>query len=273
MSTDDIEKLVFDLQGAFAAASSDARAVAPCAAILDNLKGRLTQYQLSGASGNVRFLSLAREAYEIGALLSLQLGDVGSFDCYYSLLHPYYFDYTEVVQRSQRTDVILGLRMLHLLTENRIGDFYMLLELLPADIRASPNIEYVVDLERSMMEGKLTRLIDVRQTAPSPYYWSLADKLADTARSKIAAAMEVAYPSLGLAAAAEMLKLRDVSELASFINYYNQSRMAADSRAAQWRIEGDRVRFIFEAPMRGSVPSKEMLAYSLGYIDELEKIV
>ncbi|CDR97251.1 26S proteasome non-ATPase regulatory subunit Nin1/mts3 family protein, putative [Babesia bigemina] len=273
MSTDDIEKLVADLQGAFSEASSDPRAVAPCAGILNKIKERLTQCHLKGFSGDARFLSLAREAYEIGALLSLQLGDVGSFDCYYSYLHPFYFDYTGVVQRSERTDVVLGLRMLHLLTENRIGDFYMLLELLPADIRASRNIQYVVELERSMMEGKLTRLIDVRQTAPSAYYWSLADKLADTARNKIAAAMEIAYPSLGMADAAAMLKLRDVNELASFMNHYNKSRKTDDSRAVQWRIEGDRVCFVSEAPVRGSVPSKEMLAYSLGYIEELEKIV
>ncbi|GIX61716.1 26S proteasome regulatory subunit [Babesia caballi] len=218
MSTAELEQRVMTLQRAFAEAAADPRALTHCASLLEPLKQNLTLYQLAGAAVDDRFLSLSREVYEIGALVSLTLDDVSAFECFYSYLHPLYFDYTHLAERSARMDVILGLRLLHLLTENRIGDFYMLLELLPADMRFSQNIVYVVELERSMMEGNLARLIDVRQTAPCVHYQALADKLADTARNKIAASMEVAYESLGADAALRMLKLRDFTEPLGHVN-------------------------------------------------------
>ncbi|GFE53000.1 26S proteasome regulatory subunit [Babesia ovis] len=261
------------LQRAFAEASTKPNGLTYCADLLDPLKEELTRHQLNGNTCDDHFLLLCREVYEIGALVSLTLGDVGAFECFYSYLHPFYFDYTHLSTRSTRSDVILGLRMLHLLTDNRIGDFYMLLELIPANLRESPNISYVIELEHNMMEGNLTRLIDMRHTASCDYYQALADKLADTARRKIAASMEAAYPSLSVDDAVRMLKLRDIGELSVFMKYYNQNKVTDDPCGIQWKVEGNRVTFVKESASCGSIPSKEMLRHSLNYIEELEKIV
>ncbi|EDO07925.1 26S proteasome non-ATPase regulatory subunit Nin1/mts3 family protein [Babesia bovis T2Bo] len=273
MANTELERKVLALQQAFADASANPDAMSTCAELLEPLKEDLIRHQLNGNVFDDHFLQLAREVYEIGALISLTLGDIDSFDCFYSYLHPFYFDYTHLSTPSTRLDIILGLRLLYLLTENRIGDFYMLLELIPVEVRSSANITYVVELEHNMMEGNLTRLIDMRQTASCPYYQSLSFKLADTARNKIAASMEAAYLSLNVDAAIHMLKLGDISELSMFIKYYNQSKVTEDPCGIQWKIEGTRVIFVREGNDLGGIPSKDMLRHSLSYIEELEKIV
>lgn len=273
MSTEELESRVLALRETFAAASADPSALNACVERLAPLKQLLTIHRLQNAIPSNRFWLLSREVHEIGALVSIHGGDVDSFECFYSQLYLFYFDYSQLMERSERMDLILGIRLLQLLTENRIGDFYMLLELIPHDLRNSINISYVVDLERSMMEGNLARLIGVNHTAPCEYYKTLSDKLADTARSKIAASIEVSYPSLRMDAVISMLQLQDVNEMFSFVAYYNQCKAIGEGSHVQWHIDGDRIVFVSEEVSRCSVSSREMLVHSLDAIEELEKIV
>ncbi|KAK1933440.1 26S proteasome non-ATPase regulatory subunit Nin1/mts3 family protein [Babesia divergens] len=310
MSTEELESRVLALRETFAAASADPSALNACVERLAPLKQLLTIHRLQNSIPSNRFWLLSREVHEIGALVSIHGGDVDSFECFYSQLYLFYFDYSQVclhtpvgvtivqlMERSERMDLILGIRLLQLLTENRIGDFYMLLELIPHDLRNSINISYVVDLERSMMEGNLARLIGVNHTAPCEYYKTLSDKLADTARSKIAASIEVSYPSLRMDVVISMLQLQGVNvslvcmlpmplqEMFSFVAYYNQCKaiggtfstvyviIFAEGSHVQWHIDGDRIVFVSEEVSRCSVSSREMLVHSLDAIEELEKIV
>ncbi|KAK1445023.1 26S proteasome non-ATPase regulatory subunit 8 like protein [Babesia gibsoni] len=269
----EIEQKVTLLKETFQKAPGDADALARCVTLLAELKRLLAVHTLQNVVASEKFWLLSRDVYEIGILVSISSGDIESFEGFCAQIHPFYFDYTKVLKPSGCMDVIVGIRMLHLLTENRIGDFYMLLELLPQDIRQSHNVCHVIELEKAMMEGNLSRLIEVNKAAPCEYYKSLSYKLADTARSKIAASMEVAYASLSLDVATRMLKLSNVNETVAFLTYINQQKTVNDEPYVKWIVDGDRINFVSEEATRCGFSSKEMLVYSLKGIEELEKIV
>merc|ERR1712088_950644 len=111
-----------------------------------------------------RELLLAREVYEIGAQYSVATKDVSSFERYMSMLKSIYTDQSTALPESSRMYELLGLNLLFLLSQNRLGDFHTELELLPPDILLSnPYIENPVQLEQFIMEGKYNKDIDAEE--------------------------------------------------------------------------------------------------------------
>lgn len=177
-----------------------------------------------------------------------------------------YTDYSNALPASDRQAILLGLWLLFLLTENRIGDFHAELEQLA---RTIPNvfksaeyryIAFVVELEQAKMEGRYTRLWQAPAQVPAECYVPLTKKLIETARQDIANSMEVAYDRVHLKTAISLLGLSSTEELQPWISERG------------WRVEADYV-VMRKNAAPPQVDAHALIAESLRYANELERII
>ncbi len=129
---------------------------------------------------------MAREVYEIGAQYSVATKDVPSFERYMSILKTNYTDQADILPESSRMYELLGLNLLCLLSQNRLGDFHTELELLPDDqLLENPYVRNPVQLEQFIMEGKYNKVIDLKHSVPADSYKFFIDVLLTTIRDEI----------------------------------------------------------------------------------------
>jgi len=107
-------------------------------------------------------LSLAREALELGALLSIRHRDPTSFVRYYQQLQPFYnLPTSRLDPKTGNANKITGLYLLLLLSNGDYLGFHMVLEGLEQEGAVKvedENVQYPVRLERAMMEGSYDRV-------------------------------------------------------------------------------------------------------------------
>lgn len=202
--------------------------------------------------------------YELATLLSVRQEDPEGFERHVSRVKTYYVDYSGVLAPSSLQNLILGLNLMRLLAQNRIGEFHTELELVPADARGDAHISFALTLEQYLMEGSYSRLASARAAMPDPTFAFFVGMLMDGMREKIAACSEHAYQSLSVEAAAKLLSLSSPEELAAF----------CDDRG--WHIDGSLISFAPDADMlaaKEQIPSAELIKRSLEYARELEQII
>ncbi|GAA6020267.1 hypothetical protein JCM8202_002599 [Rhodotorula sphaerocarpa] len=176
-------------------------------------------------------LATARNVLEIGAFESLRTDDLPGFERYLSLLATYYNDLSSTLPRSPKEAPLFALSLLRLLSQNRIADFHTLLETLgekKADVLESSEVSWVLQLERSLMEGSYSRVWSLcRPTAsssaslPLPEFAVFTPTLLQTVRNEIAACDERAYESLPLQDARTLLFLESDQEVHDFAQSRN----------------------------------------------------
>lgn len=221
-------------------------------------------YVLLGALAPNSDIQHAQDVYELATLLSVRQEDEAGFERHVSRVKTYYVDYAGVLPPSKRRNLILGLNLMRLLAQNRIGEFHTELELVPADARADPYIAYALSLEQYLMEGSYSRIATERAKAPDASFNFFLDMLMLTMREKIAACAEQAYQSISTDAAGKMLSIANKGELAAF----------CDERG--WRVVGKEIFFAPATdgvPNMEQVPSVELIKRSLDYARELEQII
>lgn len=227
---------------------------------VDAGKALLSQIKLALLERNDSAQSIA--ALECGVLLAVQEGDLSALDRHMQQLQPLYANQT---QASPRQPHILGIYLMYLLVENRLSEFHSQLEvvLLQSSLAAHPLVNFPIALERQLMVGMYDEVLQAN--IPHPSYQLFMDHLLLTVRDALADAMEVAYHTLTLAQAAQLLKLESVAALQE---YLQQNR-------PDWIVEDNMLCFSPpETNLQGSdVPSLEWMQQSLSYATEMERIV
>jgi len=214
-----------------------------------------------------RELYLTREMLEYAVLLAVSLRDEAAFERSMVQLKAVYGDYGRASPESARQPVFLGLWLLFLLTENRIGEFHAELELLPRlapGLAGSPGwryVAFVVELEQAKMEGRYTRLWQAPGQVPAEAYAPFTEKLITTARNDIADALEVAYERLSRPDAVKLLGLRSAEELQRF------------AQERTWRIDADGLVSFQRAQPPPQLDALQLIADALRYANELERII
>ncbi|KAG0653478.1 hypothetical protein C6P46_002749 [Rhodotorula mucilaginosa] len=177
-------------------------------------------------------LTTARDVLEIGAFESLRTDDLAGFERYLSLLATYYNDLSSTLPRSSNEAPLFALSLLRLLSQNRIAEFHTLLETLgenKADVLESGEVSWVLQLERSLMEGSYSRVWSLCRPSsssaslPLPEFSHFTPTLLQTVRNEIAACDERAYESLPVRDARTLLFLesdQEVQEFAQSRNWY-----------------------------------------------------
>ena len=204
---------------------------------------------------------MARNTFEIAALLSVQTSDIERFQRHVAQLRPFY---AQPTVNSNRRSTVIGLNLLFLLVENRLAEFHSELELLSGADRATAEIAFPIHLEQSLMVGSYNDVLSAKASMPSPHFKNFMDMLVDTVRDAIAECSEVAYTSLGLAAAREMMMFDDEKQLLDFV---------ADAHK-DWVIADGQIHFQ-EAKIKKQqeIPSMRLISETLSYATELERII
>lgn len=211
-----------------------------------------------------RDIILARDVYEVAALLSVKLEDEIAFERHVAQVKTYYVDYVGLIPQSKRQDLILGLNLMRLMAQNRIAEFHTELELVPPASRSGKYIDYALRLEHYLMEGSYSKLREEKISVPDPSFNFFVDNLMLTVREEIAACSERAYRSLPCGSAQRLLSMSTKAELMEFC------------KSKGWKTEDGMIFFSSGADSGVSmkeVPSHELIQRSLEYARELEQII
>jgi len=205
-------------------------------------------------------LFLSREILELGAELSIKIQDEKAFERYVQQLKPYYFDYKNLPE-SERKYPILGLYLLFLLAENRIGEFHTELEIIPE--LNNRYIKFAVELEQDLMEGRYNKIWGAKDTVPLSAYEFFIEKLIATLREDMAGSLETSYRSL-LVHDAQRLLMYDVKDLENFTNFIH---------TRNWTLDDKVIVFNKEEEKKPEIPAIALINQTLHYASELESII
>ncbi|KAB7493640.1 26S proteasome non-ATPase regulatory subunit 8 [Armadillidium nasatum] len=238
-----------------------------CGKYLSEIKVELTKLRFlpsTGKSVSKEELLVARNTLEIGALWSIAKKDIPSFERFMAMLRIYYMDYKEQLPTSPYQYELLGLDLLCLLAQNKVGEFHTALEHLPPSI-VSENvyIRHPVAMEQYLMEGAYNKIYLAKGEVPAEGYKFFIEVLLSTIREDIADCVENAYEKIKPEDIGKMLYLGNTSEI---LNYCKQRG---------WEVGSDGyLQFIKEVRKHDeSVPSQDLASQMINYAREMEQIV
>lgn len=200
-------------------------------------------------------------ALELGVLLSVADADMEAFERNMSQAKALYVS----GMRSKESCKVLGLNLMYLLVSNNLSEFHSELELLSESEEAiqSPFITFPVQLEQRLMVGSYDKVSSGE--IPDPSYAFFMESLLLTVRDSIAECLESAYRTLSLSSAQSMLGFASIEELEEYMKEIRDD----------WIVENGEL--CFQPPPVGrqasDIPSMKLIAQSLTYATELERIV
>jgi len=206
--------------------------------------------------------------------MSIKAREISSFERHVAKAKTLYNDYSTIpsdgrlvsMPKSERQNLILGLNLLFLLSQNRMAEFHTELELIPLEMHTTIFIKHPVRLEQYLMEGSFNKVVAAQREVPADSYHFFMDILIETVRDEIADCCERAYPQLFLKDAQSMLMCSSAAQLESYINARDPERV--------WSMQSGKV--VFNSPEFDSssqVPSEQLIVRTLEYAKELERIV
>jgi len=241
-----------------------------CNALLNDLKVAMTGHNFlvptTAQPDALKQTLLAREVVEHGILLAVKRRDIESFERQIAQVKTYYFDSGRALKDlppSTYQYQILGLNLLRLLALNRIAEFHTELELIPLDKHLNIYILHPIKLEQYIMEGSYNKVFNAAKDLPAPSYSYFIEYLMDTRlKDEIAECSEKAYTSL------------PVQDGQKLLNFKTLDQFLAYSRERGWDVKEGRVYVQKkEEDVKKQVPSLQVIAQTLQYVKELERIV
>jgi len=236
-----------------------------CKALMTQLRIATTNFsilppsQLKQGETN-KEIFLAREILEQCALLNLKVKDESAFERCITQLKTYYFDYNGFLPESVFKFDLLGAHLLYLLAENRIGEFHTELELIPS--HTDQHIRFAIKLERCKMEGSYNKMLSENTKTFPDYYLQFTEKLVQTSRNDIADSLEKVYNELTVSHALDILMFgKDLSALGTFVSKRG------------WQYEGEIIKFPRIEDIRREIGAPQLIAQTLKYANELERII
>eukprot|EP01015_Nassula_variabilis_P018690 TRINITY_DN3074_c0_g1_i4.p1 TRINITY_DN3074_c0_g1~~TRINITY_DN3074_c0_g1_i4.p1 ORF type:complete len:272 (+),score=31.80 TRINITY_DN3074_c0_g1_i4:168-983(+) len=240
------------------------------------VKMKLLQIQLesqewSQAKQNNEQLQLSRTFYEVLIEYYLKTKDLSNFELTLPRIKVYYEDLKHLIGLSDRYYKILGLRLLYLLSFNKMSEFHSLLETISQVDQQNTFVAFSVKLERSFQVGNYSSVLDKKQDVPDQLYNVFLERILETIRYELGRSAEKAYKSLTIKEALSIFYLNDQASLQTYINSQEKE---AQENGCKWEIQGDRLVFSkFEVDRGSKIDADRMIKRMLGYAHELEKII
>mmetsp|Transcript_15019 Transcript_15019/g.21029 ORF Transcript_15019/g.21029 Transcript_15019/m.21029 type:complete len:267 (+) Transcript_15019:90-890(+) len=243
----------------------------------DECSKKVTQLKLAMMGLSVSFLHagsvseaslkeflLCRHVLELAALLSIKIKDMVSFERNVVQVKTYY-ETREGVPPSEMEYTILGLHLVNLLSSSRHSEFLTELELIPFEKHESNHhIRSAVQLENWLVAGSYSKVFAYRQAIPADdIYCYPLDLLLVLTRKEMGGCIEKAYKELPVGVAQTMLNFSSQEELLQFMK-----------DRPSWVLSGETVTFLSgDEGKKDEVPTMKLIARSLEYAKELERIV
>lgn len=226
-------------------------------------------YSLISESTKRQEISVAREALEYAAFACLHLKHLTAFERNYAMLKVYHSDYRHLITRSQHEPMLTGLNLLLLLSEKRIEEFHVELELLPSELFTEPYICQLLEAEQSLSTGAFNKVLEVIRKNYSPDFQFLTELFYSTVREEMGTCLEKSYRSLHLNEVERMLSMQSEAEA----KHYGESK--------GWKIVDGRfvfahTRMLLQQPSLKHLQDFnpiQIIIISLIYAKELEKIL
>jgi len=241
-----------------------------CKDLMNKLKLAMTKFSFPGSTTDVeqekKHLFLSREILEYGALLSVKLRDIPSFERFVAQVKTYYQDYSHKITPSKRQSSILGLNLIHLLAKNKLDEFHTELELIPLDQHNDTFIKHPIQLEQYMMEGAYNKVLKAKESVPADSYLFFMDLLMDTVRNEIADCLEKAYDVLSPKDAQKLLGFTDAKQFEKYASQRNWT-VITNSKGV------DEISFKQLEEAKAEIPSMKLIKQQLHYARELERII
>ena len=136
------------------------------------------------------------------------------------------------------------------------------LELLSEAERSIEAVAFPVRLEQYLMVGAFNQVLAAKGTMPSPCFAFFMASIVETVRESIAECAAVAYKSLSLASAQQLLMLDSRADVLVFAEVHT------------WQVEGETISFAEAAGVKSAeLPSMRLISECVNYATELERIV
>jgi len=242
-----------------------------CGTMLAKLKVALTGLSFLPAAVDAQTsnteLLMTREILEIGAFYSIERRDILSFERYVAQLGSYYRDYAtqHALPDSPNRPHILGLSLLNLLSQNRLAEFHLQLQLLDLkEIQTNKFLKFPVEYEEFLMQGCYNKIFKRYQNLPAENFQFFVDLLFNSIRDQVASCMEASYVHLPVADAAKMLFLDETKQAQQLKTYANQRG---------WIVKNNKFEFPKEEKRDDVVPSNELVEQAVAYARALEIII
>jgi len=219
--------------------------------------------------GTEEFIKISASALELGVLLSVAEEDLDAFARNVAQLKSYYASLSSFSSESTTPKKchILGLNLMYLLVDNNLSEFHSELELLSSSEASTPFLSFPINLERQLMVGSYDEVLDAGTHVPDPSYSFFMDNLLQTVRDSIADCVEVSYKTMKVNDAVGMMKFDSREDLFEYIKECRDD----------WITDDSKDELCFQPPSGGAkasdIPSKKLIAQTLSYATELERIV
>eukprot|EP00826_Nyctotherus_ovalis_P039983 TRINITY_DN3887_c0_g1_i1.p1 TRINITY_DN3887_c0_g1~~TRINITY_DN3887_c0_g1_i1.p1 ORF type:complete len:189 (+),score=57.41 TRINITY_DN3887_c0_g1_i1:430-996(+) len=185
-------------------------------------------------------------------------------------LRAFYSEAKNVLPDCPNKYAMIGLYLLFLVYKNRTADYYTEVELLTLEEQKNPHIAVAMSLEQYFVDGNYYKVLHTKQNVPMKVYNYFIDKMTDTVRHETARSVEKAYRQLSVGEACKMFMVANAAELESFVNQQKQKGLEND---VAWVLSKDFVHFEPTEKEKLTIPADTVINQSLGFAQELEKIV
>jgi 26S proteasome regulatory subunit N12 len=217
---------------------------------------------------------LAREAYELGLFVAIELDDKEAFDQTVSLLLPLYTD-VRGLSESEHRGLVLGLFLLGLLVDGASDEFHAMVESLRLEDRQNPSVTFVLSMDEDLAIGQYNKVLSAILDPPHGSFAFFTDRMLPSIRETIAECVEVAYKVLSLEGAMELLMFEDREECLDFVREEMEWEVAEGEEDGVQRIlleEGMKRKGALGGGER-DIPSMNVIEQNLSYATEMERIV
>lgn len=192
--------------------------------------------------------SLALEMLEREMDFHLCNADTKNFQQTYKKVKQFYFDYSQVVGKSQRRLYFIGLYLLHLLVNNKSTEFSTELEIISIEDMNNHYINIPRLLNECFMEGKYKRVSEIKTQIDDAHYRFYLNKFNDAVRFEIVRSIEKSHDSIKINKFKYLLGFENDEEMMQYIR--KECESFDNNREIEWKIKDD---FIFFTPVRISL--------------------
>lgn len=112
------------------------------------------------------------------------------FELAYLQIKQFYFDYTELLLKSEKMEYFCGLYLMFLLSNNRTSDYCVELELLPLSFFTNDYIMLPIEIEHCLSEGNYKKLLNIQSNLKDNSYIFFMKKFNSSIRYQIARSLE-----------------------------------------------------------------------------------
>ncbi|KAL0228445.1 hypothetical protein RCL1_004588 [Eukaryota sp. TZLM3-RCL] len=153
-------------------------------------------------------LQFQQEVLEHACFHALKISDVDLFLKSYKQYEAVYNN-PQLQTKSEHYTLLSSCYLISLLSRNNFSEFHTQLETLPKESRDSDVMVFVIQLERSLMAGSYSFLLESRQHPPRPEFVMFLDSLISSSRSEIAECISKSFSKISIHDLTTMLSLSE----------------------------------------------------------------